>query len=221
MEFSVPVGDRAPLLVLASASPRRAELLRQVGLSFQVWPGAAEEETWGVLASDPDAGTAWGARRTGWTLQAVRARARAAALRKARPAVDAQPDAVVIAADTMVMVDGVLLGKPSTSEDAENLLRRLSGRTHHVTTGVVVAHGRRAVELADDTVTAVRFRTLRDDEILRYVATGEPMDKAGAYGIQGRAALFVERVEGDYFGVVGLPLVSLARLLDSVGVQMF
>ena len=208
-------------MVLASASPRRAELLRQVGLSFEVWPGAAEEETRGVLVTDPDAGTAPGAHRAGWTLQAVRARARAAALRKARPAVEAQPDAVVIAADTMVMVDGVVLGKPSTHEDAENMLRRLSGRTHHVTTGVVVAHGRRAVELSDDTVTAVCFRTLRDDEILRYVATGEPMDKAGAYGIQGRAALFVERVEGDYFGVVGLPLVSLARLLESVGVQMF
>ncbi|MGH2403218.1 MAG: Maf family protein [bacterium] len=216
----MPVGDRVPFLLLASASPRRAELLRAVGLSFQVWAGAGEEETWGVLPSDPQARSAQGALHAGWTLEAVRTRARAAALRKARPAVDAHPDAVVIAADTMVVVDDVVLGKPSTPDEAGTMLRRLSGRTHHVTTGVVVAHGRRAVELADDSVTAVRFRTLRDDEILRYVATREPMDKAGAYGIQGRAALFVERVEGDYFGVVGLPLVSLARLLDSVGVQM-
>ncbi len=207
-----------PLLVLASASPRRAELLRQVGLSFQVWAGAGEEETRGVLPADPEAHFARG---PGWTLDAVRARARQAALVKAQPAVDAQPDAVVIAADTMVVVDGVVLGKPSTPEDAGEMLRRLSGRTHHVTTGVVVAHGRRGVRLADDSVTAVRFRTLRAVEILRYVATGEPMDKAGAYGIQGRAALFVERVEGDYFGVVGLPLVSLARLLDSIGVPTF
>lgn len=206
-------------MVLASASPRRAELLRQVGLSFEVWPGAGEEETRGILPADPEAHSSRGPLRVGWTLEAVRARARAAALRKARRAVEAHPDAVVIAADTMVMVDGVVFGKPSTPQDAGTMLHRLSGRTHHVTTGVVVAHGHRAVELADDTVTAVHFRTLREDEILRYVATGEPMDKAGAYGIQGRAALFVERVEGDYFGVVGLPLVSLARLLDSAGVR--
>jgi len=202
-------------LVLASASPRRAELLRQVGLSFEVWALGGEEETRGVLPAGPGAGG------PGWTLDAVRARARQAALDKARPAADARPDAVVIAADTVVMVDGVLLGKPSAPGDAEEMLHRLSGRTHHVTTGIVVAYGRREVTLADDSVTAVRFRTLRAEEILRYVATGEPMDKAGAYGIQGRAALFVDRVEGDYFGVVGLPLARLARMLDSVGVPTF
>jgi septum formation protein len=125
---------------------------------------------------------------------------------------------VVIAADTVVVIDGVVLGKPRTPADAEEMLLRLSGRTHHVTTGVVVAHGRRGLMLADDSVTAVRFRSLRRDEILRYIASGEPMDKAGAYGIQGRAALFVERVEGDYFGVVGLPLAPLARMLDAAGI---
>jgi septum formation protein len=125
---------------------------------------------------------------------------------------------VVIAADTVVVIDGVVLGKPRTPADAEEMLLRLSGRTHHVTTGVVVAHGRRGLTLADDSVTAVRFRPLRRDEILRYIASGEPMDKAGAYGIQGRAALFVERVEGDYFGVVGLPLAPLARMLDAAGI---
>jgi len=110
------------------------------------------------------------------------------------------------------------LGKPQTAQEAEEMLRRLSGRTHHVTTGVVVAHGRRAITLAGESTTAVRFRTLSDREITRYVASGEPMDKAGAYGIQGRAALFVERLEGDYFAVVGLPLARLARMLESVGV---
>jgi septum formation protein len=125
---------------------------------------------------------------------------------------------VVIAADTVVVIDGVVLGKPRTPADAEEMLLRLSGRTHHVITGVVVAHGRRGLTLADDSVTAVRFRPLRRDEILRYIASGEPMDKAGAYGIQGRAALFVERVEGDYFGVVGLPLAPLARMLDAAGI---
>lgn len=201
-----------PQLVLASVSPRRAALLRQVGLSFEIWAGAIEEETRGVLPAGPDGGG------PGWTLEAVRTRARDAALGKARPASVAQPDAVVIAADTVVMVDGVVLGKPRTPADAVDMLTRLSGRTHYVTTGVVVAHGRRGLTLADDTVTAVRFRPLRREEILRYIASGEPMDKAGAYGIQGRAALFVERVEGDYFGVVGLPLAPLARMLDAAGI---
>ena len=201
-----------PPLVLASASPRRAELLRQVGLTFAIWTGASEDETWGVLPAGA------GASGPGWTLDAVKARAREAALGKAQPAVSAQPDAVVIAADTVVMVQGVVLGKPQTAQEAEEMLRRLSGRTHHVTTGVVVAHGRRAITLAGESTTAVRFRTLSDREIARYVASGEPMDKAGAYGIQGRAALFVERLEGDYFAVVGLPLARLARMLESVGV---
>ena len=201
-----------PALVLASASPRRAELLRQVGLTFAIWTGGSEDETRGVLPAGA------GASGPGWTLDAVRARAREAALGKAQPAVAARPDAVVIAADTVVTVDGVVLGKPQTAREAEEMLRRLSGRTHHVATGVVVAHGRRAITLADDSTTAVRFRALTDREIRRYVASGEPMDKAGAYGIQGRAALFVERLEGDYFAVVGLPLARLARMLESVGV---
>ncbi len=201
-----------PPLVLASASPRRAELLRQVGLVFEVWPGAEEEETRGVLPADP-----WPS-GPGWTLEQVRMRARAAALGKARPVSLAQPDAVVIAADTMVVVDGMVMGKPATADEAEAMLRRLSGRTHHVTTGVVVAHGRRGVMLEDDVTTAVQFRLLAPDEIHRYVTSGEPMDKAGAYGIQGRAALFVERLEGDYFAVVGLPLARLGRMLDTLGV---
>jgi septum formation protein len=125
---------------------------------------------------------------------------------------------VVIAADTVVVVDGVVLGKPETGDEAEAMLRQLSGRAHHVTTGVVVAHGRRGVTLEDDVTTVVQFRTLGQEEIHRYVASGEPMDKAGAYGIQGRAALFVERLEGDYFAVVGLPLARLARMLSAVGV---
>jgi septum formation protein len=200
-----------PQLVLASASPRRAELLRQVGWSFVVWPSDAEDETRGVVPVSPAAGG------PGWTLDAVRARARQAALEKARPVVLAQPESVVIAADTVVVVDGVVLGKPVTVDEAVSMLRQLSGRAHHVTTGVVVACGRRGLMLAEDETTTVWFRRLSPDEISRYVATGEPMDKAGAYGIQGRAALFVERLEGDYFTVVGLPLARLARMLDTAG----
>jgi septum formation protein len=201
-----------PQLVLASASPRRAALLRQVGWSFTIWPTGAEDETRGAVPASPAAGG------PGWTLDAVRARVRQAALDKARPAVDAQPEAVVIAADTMVVVDGVALGKPADASEATAMLHRLSGRAHQVTTGVVVAQGRAGLVLVEDETTTVWFRQLSPDEITRYVATGEPMDKAGAYGIQGRAALFVERLEGDYFTVVGLPLARLARMLQSVGV---
>ncbi|MGQ0570601.1 MAG: Maf family protein [Armatimonadota bacterium] len=198
--------------MLASASPRRADLLRQVGLSFAIWPSAVEDETWGVhpVSANPSG--------PGWTLEKVRARARQAALEKAQPISLAQPEAVVIAADTVVVVDGVVLGKPADTDDAEAMLRRLSGRAHHVTTGIVLAYGRRRLTLADDATTMVQFRQLQPEEIHRYVATGEPMDKAGAYGIQGRAAFFVERLEGDYFAVVGLPLARLAHMLDAVGV---
>jgi len=200
-----------PPLVLASASPRRVELLRQVGWSFEIAATIPEEETLGVHAH--------GVGRQGWTLDQVQAHARRAALGKARPISDARPDAVIIAADTVVMVDGIVLGKPTTSDEAVEMLHRLSGRMHHVTTGVVVTHGRRGVTLADDSTTVVFFRALLPEEVLRYVASGEPMDKAGAYGIQGRAALFVEKLEGDYFGVVGLPLARLARMLDAIGVR--
>jgi septum formation protein len=200
-----------PQLVLASASPRRAELLRQVGLTFAVWPSDAEDETRGVVPGGPSAGG------PGWTLEDVRAHVRQAALEKARLVAGVRPEAVVVAADTMVVVDGVVLGKPATAGDAEAMLRRLSGRVHHVATGVALVWASRAVTLADEVTTLVQFRRVSDEEIHRYVATGEPMDKAGAYGIQGRAALFVERVDGDYFAVVGLPLARLARMLDAVG----
>jgi septum formation protein len=151
-------------------------------------------------------------------LDRVRSRARATALAKARPVSRAQPDAVVIAADTMVIADGAVLGKPTSDADAVAMLCRLSGRTHHVVTGLAVTSERRRVELTDDATAAVTFRELDAEEIHRYVQSGEPMDKAGAYGIQGRAALFVDRVDGDYYAVVGLPLARLARLLSAAGV---
>ncbi|MDR7481782.1 MAG: Maf family protein [Armatimonadota bacterium] len=197
-------------MVLASASPRRADLLRQIGLSFEVWTGGTEVEVWGTIAGRPDGGE--------WTPEAVRAQAQRRAEDKARLAAAVRPDAVVVAADTMVAVDGVVLGKPRSPDEAAEMLGRLSGRAHDVTTAVVVAHTRQGTWLVDASATRVCFRPLRRQEILRYIATGEPMDKAGAYGIQGRAALFVERLEGDYFGVVGLPLALLGRLLDAAGV---
>ena len=201
------------MLVLASASPRRADLLRQVGLDFQIWPSGGEEETRGVLPSSTEV------RESEWGLDQVRRRARTTALTKARPVSESQPDAIVIAADTVVVVDGVILGKPTSAADAAAMLRRLSGRTHHVTTGVAVLHGRRQLALSDVVSTAVTFRELDSDEIHRYVQSGEPMDKAGAYGIQGRAALFIDRIDGDYYAVVGLPLARLAGLLRAAGVS--
>lgn len=201
-----------PALVLASASPRRAELLRQAGFSFEVVLPGEEEETRGVQVA-PGGGDVLR------EIEELRERARSAALAKAVSASRSRPDAVVVAADTLVAVDGMLLGKPASQEEAAEMLRRLSGRAHHVVTGVAVVVARRGLMVADDSTTVVRFRELRGEEILRYVATGEPMDKAGAYGIQGRAAVFVERLEGDYFGVVGLPLALLARMLEEAGVQ--
>ncbi|MGH2437069.1 MAG: Maf family protein, partial [bacterium] len=112
------------------------------------------------------------------------------------------------------------LGKPRHAADAREMLSALSGRWHHVVTGVAVVHARENLSLADSAVTAVLFRELGEDEIERYVETREPLDKAGAYGIQGKAALFVERLEGDYFNVVGLPLVKLAGLLERAGVRI-
>jgi septum formation protein len=133
---------------------------------------------------------------------------------------DGVPDAVVIGADTIVIAEGGILGKPADDADAARMLRLLSGRRHRVVTAVAVVRRQPPVGLVDSSETAVWFRRLTLDEISRYVATGEPLDKAGAYGIQGRAGAFVDRIEGDYFTVVGLPLARLAALLHQAGVQL-
>ena len=179
---------RAPL-VLASASPRRRALLERLGLAPDVRPTDADE-TWPALPVGPAA--------------------EAVAMRKAE-AVDA-PGALVLAADTVVVLDGDVLGKPADEAHARATLARLSGRTHHVTTGIALRYdGRQAVAHA---TTAVTFAALSDAEIAAYVATGSPLDKAGAYGIQDDAgALLVEGIEGDYFNVVGLPLRTLYETL--------
>jgi len=127
------------------------------------------------------------------------------------------PDALVIAADTIVVIDGAILGKPAGILEARAMLAQLSGRTHEVCTAMAVAQGER-VESAVVRVS-VRFRTLDDDTIARYVNTGEPMDKAGAYGIQGYGATMVEHIEGDYFAVMGLSLVTVVQLAERMGVR--
>jgi len=128
-------------------------------------------------------------------------------------------DALVIAADTMVFLDGLRLGKPKTQEEAREMLTALSGRTHHVCTGVTVCRGPQV--FTESETTSVTFRPLTGWEIARYVLTGEPMDKAGSYGVHGLGALFVEHIDGDYFNVMGLPLCRLGRMLKRFGVDPF
>jgi septum formation protein len=182
-------------LVLASASPRRSELLMQAGFSFQVHPAHIPEEP--KPGEDPIA----------YVVRLAR--------EKAQAVYDKLGDATatVLGADTTVVVDNQILGKPEDAADAARMLRLLSGRTHRVITGVAVFTASRTEVAAE--VTAVKFLTLSDEEIAAYVASGEPMDKAGAYGIQGRAARWIPRIEGDYFNVVGLPLALVSTLLDS------
>ena len=187
-------------LVLASASPRRQELLRMLELGpFTVCPARGPEK----MPDHADPGEA----------------VKALALQKAAEVAPRFPDdALIIAADTVVVCDGAILGKPRDEEDAFRMLRLLSGRRHEVFTGLCVMD--RDGADCERERTLVSFRALSDDEIRRYIATGEPMDKAGAYGIQGKAALFVEGIEGDYTNVVGLPLCRLGRMLAGKGVPV-
>ena len=144
---------------------------------------------------------------------------KALAAAKAREAAaDAEADDVIVAADTIVVFGGRVYGKPHSPAEAAEMLRTLSGCTHEVYTGVCVI--RNGVELCRADRSAVSFRTLSEGEIERYIATGEPMDKAGAYGAQGKAALFVERIDGDFFNVMGLPLCMLGEMLKEQGVEL-
>ena len=194
-----------PEIILASASPRRADLLAQIGLAFRVVPSRLEEN--GTAPSDRFAD------HEAQACALARAKAEEVAGRLAR--------GLVIGADTIVVCQGVPYGKPRDPQEAEAVLLRLAGRTHHVVTGVAVVDGATGrVEVAA-AATAVHMRPLDREEAAAYVATGEPMDKAGAYGIQGRGALLVDRIEGDYTAVVGLPLPTLAGLLRRFGVRLW
>ncbi len=184
-------------VVLASQSPRRRDLLDLVGIAHEVMPADVDES---VRAGE-------GAHD--YTERLAREKARVIAARV--------PEAVVIAADTTVVVDGEILGKPADAAEARAMVRRLSGRSHLVMTGIAVARGTRVVSAVEE--VGVTFRALTEDEIARYVATGEPMDKAGAYGIQGWGATIVERVDGDYFSVMGLGLRRVVALLAELGVE--
>ncbi len=185
-------------LILASASPRRQELLRIFGCPFTVRAADIDE------TMDPD--------------KAPFDEVARVSLQKAQ-AIAAGQDDVIIAADTIVVCCGKVLGKPRDAEDARRMLSLLSGRDHQVMTGCTVVRGGRAVTFTE--VTDLHFRPLLPQEIRRYILTGEPMDKAGAYGIQGGAALFCQRMEGDYYNVMGLPLCRLGQVLRDMAPEIW
>jgi septum formation protein len=184
-------------VVLASQSPRRRELLSLVGIPHEVQPADIDESAF------PE--------------EAPAAHAERLAREKALVVAERATDAVVVAADTIVVIDDQILGKPADADEARRMLTALAGRTHTVFTAIAVARAGR-VESAVETV-AVAFRPLTAAEIDAYVATGEPLDKAGAYGIQGYGATIVERIDGDYFAVMGISLVRLVELFARVGVR--
>lgn len=191
-------------LILASGSPRRRELLAGLGLTPQVRPVDIDETPW------PEE------RAERYVMRLAESKARA----------QSEPGELVLAADTVVAIDGDLLGKPVNDEDARRMLRRLSGRKHQVLTGVSLLKPdldpTRAPSVTTLVVTTqVVFHPLTEAEIDWYVGTGEPMDKAGAYAVQGLAALFVDRLEGNYSNVVGLPLPTVYRLLLDAGYPVF
>lgn len=184
-------------VVLASSSPRRHELLRLIGVEHDVIPADADESL--APGEKPDA------------------HAERLARAKAEAVGADHPQSLVIGADTIVVVDERILGKPRDVADAAAMLRMLSNRTHVVMTAVAVSLAGRTLSLVEK--VTVTFRNLSDDEIARYIATGEPMDKAGAYGIQGYGATIVRRIEGDYFAVMGLSLARLVDLMAELGVR--
>ena len=186
-------------LILASQSPRRRELLARLGLDFTVRAADIDETMNPALPPFDEV--------------ARLSRDKAAAI-----AADVPETAVVVAADTVVVLEDRVLGKPHSEQEAAEMLRSLSGRPHQVMTGMTVRRGNQAE--SDTVVTDVHFRPISEAEIAAYVATGEPMDKAGAYGIQGLASIFIDRLTGDYYNVMGLPLCRLCTMLRKAGVAV-
>ena len=187
------------MLVLASASPRRRELLRQAGFEFETDAADIPE----VPESGEDAAT--------YALRLAEAKAQAVWTRRVGSQRTASDPLIVLGADTCVLSNGEILGKPTDQADARRMLEMLSGRTHQVITGLTVLTAHES--FADVDITQVTFNVITETEMARYLASGEPMDKAGAYGIQGFAARWIPRIEGDYFNVVGLPIARTVALL--------
>ncbi|MED0655974.1 MULTISPECIES: Maf family protein [Anoxybacillus] len=186
-------------LVLASSSPRRKQLLRMLGLPFDILVSDVDELFDAELSPSE-------------IVQQL-------AHKKANAVWQQKKDACVIGADTIVVCEGEVLGKPTSEQDAFRMLKRLSGTTHEVWTGVAICTEKECVTFAEK--TDVTFWPLTDEDIWAYIATKEPLDKAGAYGIQERGALFVKKIDGDYFSVVGLPIARIARELKKFGFYPF
>jgi septum formation protein len=194
------MSEQKTKFILASASSRRAHILETLGIDFEiVTPEVVERQLDGEPPSD-------------YVTRSARAKVASVA--------DRRDAGLVIGADTVVVIDGRPLGKPASTDEAREMLRNLSGRWHAVMTGVAVRDIAAGREVAEHDKTLVRFRDVTDEEIDAYVATEEPMDKAGAYGIQGRGMLFVEEIAGNYHNVVGLPATLLQRLLRRLGASL-
>jgi septum formation protein len=183
-----------PKIILASASPRRQALLRQTGVPFEVVPSYLSEQI----------------DKTRSPTETVRTLAE----RKCATVAAQHPNAFIIAADTIVLLDGEILGKPGSPEKAKEMLRKLSNRSHHVITGLAMEWRAKEILEVLAVTTEVTFGSLTDELIESYVSTGEPLDKAGAYGIQERGAVLVSSIKGSYSNVVGLPLYEVARTLQ-------
>lgn len=189
-------------IILASASPRRRELLEQIGAVFEVCPAKGEEK---ITKSEPgEAAEELSRQKCREIFQTL------------------SSDATVIGADTIVVLDGKILGKPRSKEEAVQMLSTLRGRTHQVFTGVTVMdrEGEKVQTVTFHESTQVSFYPMSDREIEEYVRDGEPMDKAGAYGIQGKGAVFIREIRGDYNNVVGLPVAKLYQELKNMGIQI-
>ncbi|WP_372634646.1 nucleoside triphosphate pyrophosphatase [Cohnella sp.] len=193
------VAPTQTVLVLASSSPRRQELISLLGLPVRIIPSGADENT-------PET---WSPREIVEELSKRKALA-------VKQDLTESPDesSIIVGSDTIVVLNGQIMGKPRDGQDAARMLRQLAGNVHEVYTGVSCVRASDGKEATSHRVTKVRMRALSEDQIARYVATGEPMDKAGAYGIQEIGSVLVESIEGDYFNVVGLPVSLLAVLLE-------
>jgi len=187
-------------IILASTSPRRKELLEQIGLKFEVEPSDYAEDMRSRLSPDE--------------------LARAISLEKAKVVARKHRNAIVIAADTFIVFRGRIMGKPNTEAEARKMLMRLKGKSHSVVTGFTILDTAENKVVSRSVETIVHIRNLTSKEIDAYVKTKEPLDKAGAYAIQGLGSVIVERIEGDYFNVIGLPLSALAESLTEFGIHI-
>jgi septum formation protein len=187
-------------IILASQSPRRRDLLKQIGLEFEIDPSNYEEDM--SLEMEPNK------------------LAEHLSLGKAEDVAQRHKDSIIISADTIVAVDNEVFGKPKTPEKAKYMLQKLSGRAHSVITGFTVIDTQTNKQISKSVETKVYFKNIPQEEMDAYIASGEPLDKGGGYAIQGLAALFVEKIDGDYFNIVGLPILVLTTELKNFGVKI-